>query len=225
MKFPKIFITSVVVLLGSFAQAEDLPARGSIPFTTYDADGNGAEFNAIRTERMEDRAEAGKPMRGLANAPSFANFDKDANGKLTPAELAAGQQAQRQASPGGGMGAGAGRGAGMGAGMNSPAFGDVDTNGDGCINAAEFSAGWGNRSAGGGNMMPSFADFDANKDGFLNEAELNAGRAQRITDQAADGRQLKNVANATPFADMDTSKDGKIDKAEFAAHQAAHRSQ
>lgn len=226
MKFPKVLVTSVMVLLGSFAQAEDLPARGPIPFTTYDADGNGAvteaEFNAIRAERMEDRAEAGRPMRGLANAPSFAEFDQNADGKLTPAELAAGQQAQRQASPGGGMG----RGAGMGAGMNPPAFGNFDTNGDGCINAAEFSAGWGNRSAGGsGNMMPSFADFDADKDGFISEAELNAGRAQRIAAQAADGRQLRNVANATPFADMDTSKDGKIDPAEFAAHQAAHRVQ
>lgn len=233
MKFPKILVTSVLVLLGSFAQAEDLPARGPIPFTTYDADGNGvvteAEFNAIRAERMEDRAEAGRPMRGLANASSFADFDKDADGKLTPAELAAGQQAQRQASPGGGMGRGAGMGAGggAGAGMNPPAFGNFDTNGDGCINAAEFSAGWGNRSAGGGNgnMMPAFADFDADKDGFISEAELNTGRSQRIAAQAADGRQLRNVANATSFADMDTSKDGKIDPTEFAAHQAAHRAQ
>ena len=137
----------------------------------------------------------------------------------TPAELATGQDAQRQTSPGGGMGRGGGMGAG--AGMNRPAFGDVDTNGDGCINAAEFSAGWGNRNAGGGNgnMMPAFVDFDTDKDGFISEAELNTGRAQRIAAQAADGRQLRNVANAPPFADMDTSKDGKIDPAEFASHQ------
>jgi hypothetical protein len=141
----------------------------------------------------------------------------------TPDELVTGQQAQGPASPGGAMGRGAGMGAG--AGMNRPAFSDVDTNGDGCINAAEFSADWGNRSAGGGNgnLMPTFADFDVDKDGYISETELNTGRAQRIGEQAADGRQLKNVGNAAPFADIDTSKDGEIDPAEFAAHQASHR--
>ena len=111
-------------------------------------------------------------------------------------------------------------------GMNSPAFADFDANADGCINAAEFAAGWGNRRAGNGvgnSNMPAFADFDADKDGYISETELNTGRAQRISEQAADGRQLKNVANAAPFADIDTSKDGKIDPAEFAAHQASHR--
>lgn len=211
-------------------QAEAIPAQGPIPFATYDANGDGSvtetEFNAIRAQRMESRAAAGRPMRGLANAPTFADFDKDANGKLTPAELTAGQQAQRQASPGAGMGRGAGMGVGGGSGMNPPAFADFDTNGDGCINAEEFSAGWGSRSTGNANgNMPTFADFDTDKDGYISEQELNTGRAQRITKRATEGRQMRNVANATPFADIDTNKDGKIDPAEFAAHQAQHRPQ
>lgn len=218
-------LTLVVAL--PFVQAEDLPARGPIPFASYDTDANGriseAEFNAVRTARQAAGGVDNRPRRGLVNAPAFADFDTDKDGKLTPAELAAGQQSQAQDRPGAGAGMGGSRGAG--AGMAPPDFASVDTNGDGCINAAEFAAGAGNRSAGGGNgnMMPTFADFDADKDGYINETELNTGRAQRIGEQAVDGRQLKNVANAASFADIDTSKDGKIDPAEFAAHQASYR--
>lgn len=200
------------------AQAEAIPAQGPISFATYDADGNGSvtetEFNTVRAQRMESRAEAGKPMRGVVNAPAFADFDTDKDGKLTPAELIAGQQAQRQAAPGGGM--------------NPPAFTDVDTNGDGCINAEEFSAGWGNRRAGNGagnGNMPSFADFDADKDGYISEQELGEGRAKRIVERAGEGRQMKNVAQAAAFADIDTNDDGKIDSQEFVAHQVLDRQQ
>lgn len=111
-------------------------------------------------------------------------------------------------------------------GMNRPAFSEIDTNADGCINAAEFAAGWGNRRGGGnavGYQMPGFADFDADQDGFISEKELGEGRAKRIAERAAQGRQMRNVAHAAPFADIDTSKDGKIDPAEFAAHQRSER--
>lgn len=109
-------------------------------------------------------------------------------------------------------------------GVNQPAFNNVDTNADGCIDATEF-AGWGNRPSGNaaGYQMPDFADFDADQDGFISEKELGEGRAKRIAERAAQGRQMRNVAHAAPFADIDTSKDGKIDPAEFAAHQRSER--
>lgn len=236
MKFPVILMVSTLALLGSWSLAETVPAQGPIPFATYDTDSDGvitaAEFSTVHAQRMASKAAEGRPMRGVANAPTFAEFDKDADGKLTPAELAAGQQAQRQASPGGGKGAGQGVGRGLGTGrgaggtgMNPPVFADFDTNADGCINAAEFAAGWGKRGAGnaGGNQIPGFADFDADRDGYISETELNTGRAQRIGERAAAGRQMRNVANAEPFAAIDTSKDGKIDPAEFAAHQLRER--
>lgn len=147
---------------------------------------------------------------------SFQWFIRQAVGLLLISVIVAPVQAEDAPPP-------APLGMGM---MNPPVFADVDTDGNGCINAAEFAAGWGNRRAGNGNgNMPNFADFDTDKDGYISEVELNAGRAQRIADQAADGRRLKNVANATSFADIDTSKDGKIDPTEFAAHQASHRPQ
>lgn len=112
----------------------------------------------------------------------------------------------------------------MGRMMGPPAFADFDTNGDGCINAEEFAAGWGNRRTGNANM-PDFADFDTDQDGFISEQELNEGRARRITERAAEGRQMRNVAKAASFADIDTNHDGKIDPEEFAAHQRQNRQQ
>jgi Ca2+-binding EF-hand superfamily protein len=110
-------------------------------------------------------AEAGKPMKGMASAPAFADIDSDGDGKLSEAELTAAQQAHMQAmheshqamggESGGEMCGGKcpcmGKGAGMGegmqhgkhqqmqGGMTMPSFGDLDLNGDGCINAEEFA--------------------------------------------------------------------------------------
>jgi len=61
------------------AQSADIPARGPIPFAAYDRDGNGlvseTEFNTVRGERRASRAAEGRPMRGVASAPSFSAFD------------------------------------------------------------------------------------------------------------------------------------------------------
>ncbi|HKK17010.1 MAG TPA: EF-hand domain-containing protein, partial [Gammaproteobacteria bacterium] len=55
------------------AQPEEIPERGPIPFSAYDRDGNGyiseQEFNSTRSERMQQRAAEGRPMRGAAGAP------------------------------------------------------------------------------------------------------------------------------------------------------------
>ncbi len=80
----------------SSVQAEDLPARGPIPFTFYDKDHDNLiseqEFNSIRAERMSARAAEGRPMQGAAHAPSFSSFDSNQDGNLTVDELTAGQK-------------------------------------------------------------------------------------------------------------------------------------
>lgn len=96
------YITGLTVAIAftcgsiSSVQAEDLPARGPIPFVFYDKDQNNLiseqEFNSIRAERMSARAAEGRPMRGAAHAPTFSSFDSNQDGNLTADELAAGQK-------------------------------------------------------------------------------------------------------------------------------------
>jgi hypothetical protein len=115
------------------------------PFAEIDKDGDGfvseAEFNSHRAERHAAMAAAGKPMKGLATAPAFADIDSDGDGRLSEAELTAAQQAHMQAMREAhqNMGGGMGGGMGMHKGMKMPTFGDLDLDGDGCIDADEFA--------------------------------------------------------------------------------------
>lgn len=122
-------------------------------FAEVDADGDGfvseSEFDAFRAARHQAMAEEGRPMKGMATAPGFAEVDSDGDGKLTEAELTAAQQAHMQAmqEAKGDAEKGMGHGKGMGKGMHHgghdgrkmPTFGDLDLNGDGCIDAEEFA--------------------------------------------------------------------------------------
>jgi Ca2+-binding EF-hand superfamily protein len=67
-----------------------------------------------------------------------------------------------------------------------------------------------------------FSAFDMNNNGTISEDEFTDVRAKRQAARAAEGRQLRNAANAPEFEDIDTDKNGKISKAEFAKGQAAH---
>ncbi|MEA3372993.1 MAG: EF-hand domain-containing protein [Campylobacterota bacterium] len=106
----------VAILVGAIpvlVQAEELPDRGPVPFSAYDKNGDNSiseeEFYGVRAQRMEKRAQEGRPMRRAANAPDFSEFDSNGDGELTSAELTAGQQAQMQQRRGGkGMGKGQG---------------------------------------------------------------------------------------------------------------------
>ena len=92
------------MILGTFSLSAGwliggtLPARGPIPFASWDADGSGtieeAEFNALREQRQAMVKTSGYMGRNMANAPTFAQIDKDDDGRISPEELTAIQQGQ-----------------------------------------------------------------------------------------------------------------------------------
>ena len=101
-------------LFGGLA-AGDIASRGPISFEVYDKNGDGfiseTEFYEVRGERMEQRAEEGRPMRNAGNAPDFAFFDSNGDGKISKPELLEGQNKRMQENRGN-MGPGMGRGMG-----------------------------------------------------------------------------------------------------------------
>lgn len=160
------------------AAAQDLPARGPVPFAIYDKNGDGTvsetEFNAVRAQReAEDR-----PMR---MAPSFASLDVNRDGQLSTKEFAAGQR-----PAGSGMHSGTPpRPSGLARG-NMPAFSEFDLNSDGTITEQEFNDARALRikeRAEEGRMMRgmadghAFSDLDTNHDGAVSPEEFAAHQA------------------------------------------------
>lgn len=101
MKIPAVYLAAMVLaaLPPTSVQAQEkaMPERGPIPFEAYDLDGDGfvteMEYTETHNKRIQERAEAGYPMRGMQErgVASFAAFDGDGDGKLTREELEAGQ--------------------------------------------------------------------------------------------------------------------------------------
>lgn len=152
-------------------------ARG-MPFAAMDTDKSGTvseqEFNTAKAKHIEAREAEGRQMRGLGNAPIFADFDADKNGELTLAEVQVVQQARMQTRPGKGM-------RGMGMRRNQPSFADFDANGDDSITKQEFYDARNKRIAERAKqryMMrglanaPAFEDVDTNNDGKVNQDEF-----------------------------------------------------
>ena len=113
-----VFLSGTIVLSAAVIQAATVTAKGPIPFSTYDADGNGGisqqEFTAARTRHQDAVQSSGRQGRGMANAPSFSVIDTDSDGQISSQELAAYQNQRRS-----GRGMGGGRGMGKGAGPNN----------------------------------------------------------------------------------------------------------
>ncbi len=68
-------------------------------FSDFDRDGNGilteSEFIEARGERIRQRAEQGKPMRGTKNIMEFSGIDRNGDGGVTADEFAAALQRHR----------------------------------------------------------------------------------------------------------------------------------
>ena len=165
-------------LMSSQASAQDAGkgGRGRIPFSAYDADGDGSittqEFQDAKVQRGGGRGGSGKSMQGAGRAASFEELDTDGDGKLTPDELDAG------------------RGKGSGRAHRRPrhSFEDVDTDGDGAISESEFHEAHAARireSAEQGRPMKhartptTFADIDSDGDGSISREEFSAHQAKR----------------------------------------------
>ena len=94
-----IMLLATVSLLGFGLNAADA-TRGPLGFDAYDKNKDGAiskeEFNAVHTERIKAKEEAGMPMRNAANAPEFNDFDTNKDGKITKDEFQKGQLQRQQ---------------------------------------------------------------------------------------------------------------------------------
>jgi hypothetical protein len=78
----------------------EMPARGPVPFNSFDADGNGQvsqeEFYRAHSERLQQRTQSEKPYRHMGNAPAFGDIDSNADGGLSREEIETHQQRQRE---------------------------------------------------------------------------------------------------------------------------------
>jgi hypothetical protein len=77
------------------------------------------------------------------------------------------------------------------------------------------------RADGHGQGPPAFEDFDADGDGLVSQEEFDQFRAARIAARAAEGKQMRGLANAPSFADFDVNGDGQLDRDEFTAGRDA----
>lgn len=203
----KILFSSALIALLSCSytvhaqMSAGAPQRAN-PFAAFDRDNNGMiseqEFNEFRAQRRKARAEQGRMMRGVADAPSFSQIDSNQDGLLSREEMMTARQAHmqkrramgRQMGPG--MGRGMGPGMGYGRGMGWDRQGPMP---------GRYSM---------GRNRPGFSDFDLNGDGRLTENEFTEARNRRMSERARQGYPMRNAANAPSFADIDANADGAV---------------
>ncbi|MCK5110474.1 MAG: EF-hand domain-containing protein [Arcobacteraceae bacterium] len=207
MKTEKLLTTiGALCLMGSLANGADLSQRGPISFDIYDTNNDGlvskSEFYDARAKRQSIRANQGMPMRKAGNAPDFELFDTNKDGKLTKLELLEGQNSQMQKNR-------SNKG-----NMNKGQRGNRQGMGQGRSNNQTNSARGMRRN------MPTFESYDLNSDGYLTESEMNEARNNRMSQNAQQGKMMRNAGNNTPFSDIDTDNDGKVSKNEFLANQS-----
>jgi Ca2+-binding EF-hand superfamily protein len=66
--------------------------------------------------------------------------------------------------------------------------------------------------------MPAYGELDADGDDAVSPEEFYAFRASRMAERAAEGRKMKNAANAPAFEDLDLDGDGSLSAEEFKKH-------
>ena len=167
---------------------------GSIPYATFDADGNGTisekEFNTARDQQLADLKKSGRLGQGMSSSPSFNDVDADNDGQISAKELTTMQQ-QQQVNRGKGNRRGAG-------------------NGHGNRNM--------NRNVSAGGSIP-YATFDADSNGTISEKEFNSARAQQLAGLKKSGRLGQGMNSSPSFADVDADKDGQISAKELITMQ------
>ncbi len=205
-------------------------ARG-LSFSDMDTDKNGSvseqEFNTAKAKRIASRAAEGRKMRGLANAPTFADLDTNKDKKLTFDEVQKMQQARGQR--GNGMRQGK-RGMGR---PPQPKFADFDANNDKLLTEQEYYTARNNRigerakegrKMSGLEKMPAFADIDTNADRQVTEAEFGAfiqdhkqkeGRRAGKSQGQGQGNKGMGRPPRPVFSDFDANKDQFLTKKEF----------
>jgi hypothetical protein len=82
----------VIMVISSISvQAEEVPARGPIPFADFDLDGNGkiieSEFNEAHSKRISERAGEGRKMKNLGKSHSFSDIDTNDDGEISAEEF------------------------------------------------------------------------------------------------------------------------------------------
>jgi hypothetical protein len=100
MKMKKTLTAALIVgafsLTTGLVIANDQPARGPVPFSTWDADNSGAideqEFNALREQRQSAVKASGRQGKNMANASTFAQIDSNGDSQISAEELSAMQQ-------------------------------------------------------------------------------------------------------------------------------------
>jgi Ca2+-binding EF-hand superfamily protein len=70
-----------------------------------------------------------------------------------------------------------------------------------------------------------FELFDSNGDGAISEQEFYTARSERMAARAAEGRPMRNAANAPQFAEIDSNGDGSLSPEELLAGQQSHMQQ
>lgn len=95
-----IALLSTALSAPVFSADPPVSSRGPIPFSSFDADGDGYvnenEFNQARAERRQMRAEEGRQLRNVDNAPGFSDIDTDGDRRISRQELETHQQNQWQ---------------------------------------------------------------------------------------------------------------------------------
>jgi hypothetical protein len=97
-----VAVMSTAVILSSPTSAQDVQkgmGRAMPTFADCDLNGDGTitedEFIKARSERIAKRAQEGRKMKNLANAPSFQDIDTDDDSGISPDEFAVHQAEHR----------------------------------------------------------------------------------------------------------------------------------